>query len=66
MGHLMNLRELQSQMNDILSRKVQGDFRHMDRMMVEIYDHRQASPESSPPLKSLGKMPLDMAIQKFR
>lgn len=62
----MNLRELESQMNEIISQGVQSDFRKMDRMMVEIYDKRQASPESNPPLRSLGKMPLETAIQKFR
>ena len=66
MGHLMNLRELESEMNKILSDSVQGDFKKIDTWMVEIYDKRQASPESNPPLRSLGKMPLDVAIKKFR
>jgi hypothetical protein len=66
MGHLMNLRELESEMNHIISEQVQGDFKKMDQWMVEIYDKRQASPESNPPLRSLGKMPLDVAIKKFR
>ena len=66
MGHLMNLRELESEMNQIISDQVQGDFKKMDSWMVEIFDKRQASPESNPPLRSLGKMPLDVAIKKFR
>jgi len=65
-GKLMSLRDLQSQMNDILSNKVQSDFRNMDRAIVQIYDHRQSAPESSPPLRSLGKMPLGVALRKFR
>ena len=66
MGHLMNLREMESEMNAIISEQIRGDFRKMDRTMVEIYDKRQASPESNPPLRSLGKMPLKVAVQKFR
>jgi len=66
MGHLMNLRELESEMNNIISERVRGDFRKMDRIIVRIYDNRQPESEASPPLKSLGKMPLDVAIQKFR
>ena len=66
MEHLMNLRELEHQMNDVISQKVRADFRKMDRLMVEIYDSRQVSPDTNPPLRSLGKMPLDLAIRKFR
>ena len=62
----MNLRELESEMNRIISEQMHGDFKKMDTWMVEIYDRRQASPESNPPLRSLGKMPLDVAIKKFR
>jgi len=66
MGHLMNLRELEHEMNEIISQQVQKDFKKMDKLMVEIYDSRQSSPEQNPPLQSLGKMPLDLAIRKFR
>ena len=62
----MNLRELESEMNTIISEQVTGDFNKLNKLMVEIYDRRQASPESNPPLRSLGKMPLDVAIKKFR
>lgn len=65
-GHLMNLRELEHEMNEIISEQVQRDFKKMDKMMVEIYDSRQSSPEQNPPLRSLGKIPLDLAIRKFR
>lgn len=65
-GHLMNLRELEHEMNEIISEQVQRDFRKMDKLMVEIYDSRQSIPEQNPPLRSLGKMPLDLAIRKFR
>ena len=66
MGHLMNLRELESEMNNIISERARGDFTKMDRIIVRIYDNRQPESDVSPPLKSLGKMPLDVAIQKFR
>jgi hypothetical protein len=66
MGHLMNLRELESEMNTIISERVRGDFAKMDKIIVRVFDNRQPESDASPPLKSLGKMPLDVAIQKFR
>ena len=66
MGHLMNLRELEGEMNEIIAERLHGDFRKLDKLIVRVYDNRQPESEASPPLKSLGKMPLDVAIQKFR
>jgi hypothetical protein len=66
MGHLMNLRELEGEMNQIISERVRGDFSKMDKIIVRVFDNRQPESDASPPLKSLGKMPLDVAIQKFR
>jgi len=65
-GSLMNLHELEIEMNDILAHRVRRDFKGLDHLMIEIYDKRQRSPESNPPLRSLGKMPIDVAIKKFR
>jgi len=64
-GHkdYMSLTDLIEQMTEILSNKVVDDFRNMDKLMIEVFDNRQAETASH---GSLGKMPLPIAIQKFR
>jgi len=64
-GHkdYMSLTDLIEQMTEILSNKVVQDFRDMDKLMIEVFDNRQAETVSH---GSIGKMPLPIAIQKFR
>jgi hypothetical protein len=64
-GKLMDLNQLRKEMNTIICRQVQGDFAEMDRRMVEVFDQRQHSAKSSPPLKSLGKMDVSTVFRKF-
>ena len=64
-GHkdYMSLTDLVTQMTEILSRQVIDDFDKVDNIMIEVFDNRQAELASH---GSLGKMPLPIAIQKFR
>ena len=64
-GHkdYMSLTDLIDQMTNILSKQVIDDFNKVDNIMVEVFDNRQAELASH---GSLGKMPLPIAVQKFR
>ena len=64
-GHkdYMSLTDLIEQMTNILSKQVVNDFENFDKVMVEVFDNRQAELASH---GSLGKMPLPILIQKFR
>ena len=59
----MSFTDLIEQMTEILSKQVIRDFENADKMMVEIFDNRQAE---RPNHGSIGKMALPIAIQKFR
>jgi hypothetical protein len=64
-GHkdYMSLTDLIAQMTSILSKQVIDDFEKVDNIMIEVFDNRQAETVSH---GSIGKMPLPIAIQKFR
>jgi hypothetical protein len=64
-GHkdFMSLTDLITQMTEIISNRVVDDFHDLDKVMVEVFDNRQAELASH---GSLGKMPLPVAVQKFR
>ena len=63
---LLTLQELERDMDAIITSRVLNDFAFMDRRIVEIYDQRQRNDKNSPPLRSLGKMPVGVVLQKFR
>ena len=63
---LLTLQELERDMNATITSRVLSDFAFMDRRIVEIYDQRQRNDKNSPPLRSLGKMPVGVVLQKFR
>ncbi len=76
-GKFLTLRELQHAMNDVISDTFGAEVRMMDKQIVEIFDQRQFKLEATQEFetgngreellgKSLGKMPLDMAVRKFR
>ncbi len=65
-GQLMGLSDLERQMDDIIAKRLRGDFAFMDRRMVEVYDKRQADKKAHPPLRSLGRMPISVVLQKFK
>jgi hypothetical protein len=60
--HLLSMKE----MDKIIVGNMKRDFNNMDKILVEIFDKRQALPEANPPLRSLGKMSLTTVLQKFR
>lgn len=63
---LLTLQELERDMDATITSRVLNDFAFMDRRIVEIYDQRQRNDKNSPPLRSLGKMPVGVVLQKFR
>lgn len=76
-GKFLTLRELQHAMNDAIADTFGAEVRLMDKQIVEIFDQRQYKLETAQEFdsgngkeellgKSLGKMPLDMAVRKFR
>ena len=64
-GHedYMSLTDMIEQMTNILSTQVIDDFDKVDNIMIEVFDNRQAELASH---GSIGKMPLPIAVQKFR
>ena len=65
-GKLMDLNQLRKEMNTVIRNRVQDDFSELDRRMVEVFDQRQHSVKSKPPLQSLGKMSVRTVFQKFK
>ena len=65
-GKLIGLIELERQMNNRMRSQFQDDMDFMDRRMVEVFDNRQNDEKSKPPLKSIGRMPVSTALQKFK
>jgi hypothetical protein len=59
----MSFTDLINQMTEILSDGVIRDFKNADKMMIEIFDNRQAEHVNH---GSIGKMALPILIQKFR
>jgi len=59
----MSFTDLIDQMTEILSQQVVRDFQNADKVMVEIFDNRQAECANH---GSIGKMALPILIQKFR
>ena len=61
---LLSFQEIVDEMTEILSEGVVNDFKEMDKVIIEIYDNRQAQNPGNQ--WNLGKMPLPILIQKFR
>jgi hypothetical protein len=62
---LVDLETFRNEMNDIICKHVSDDLRAMDKAMVEVFYKRTKQAKTSPPLRSLGKLPAADVIRKF-
>ena len=64
-GGMVDLNTFRKELNAELSNMVARDFSAMDAMMVEVFYKRSKQSKTSPPLRSLGKLPASDVIRKF-
>jgi hypothetical protein len=62
---LIDLTEFKNEMNETIRSHVAGDFRMVDDALVEVFYKRNKQAKTTPPLKSLGKLPARDVLRKF-
>ncbi len=62
---LIDLNEFKYEMNETIRSHVANDFRIMDDALVEVFYKRNKQAKTTPPLKSLGKLPARDVLRKF-
>jgi hypothetical protein len=62
---LVDLETFRNEMDDIICKHISNDLREMDNAMVEIFYKRTKQAKTTPPLKSLGRLPAKDVIRKF-
>ena len=62
---LVDLAEFKNEMNVSIREHVANDFRMMDDALVEVFYKRNKQAKTTPPLKSLGKLPARDVLRKF-
>ena len=62
---LVDLNAFRNEMNETIRSRVLDDFRAMDDAIVEVFYKRNKQAKTTPPLKSLGKLPARDVIRKF-
>ena len=62
---MVDLNTFRKELDAELNAQVARDFRAMDAMMVEVFYKRSKQSKTSPPLRSLGKLPASDVIRKF-
>ena len=62
---MIDLKTFKDQIDDIIGEQVARDMRAMDATLVEVFYKRSKQSKTSPPLRSLGKLPAKDVIRKF-
>lgn len=62
---LVDLAEFKNEMNAAIRGHVANDLRMMDDALVEVFYKRNKQAKTTPPLKSLGKLPARDVLRKF-
>ena len=62
---LIDLNAFKNEMNETIRGHVANDLRMMDDALVEVFYKRNKQAKTTPPLKSLGKLPARDVLRKF-
>lgn len=62
---MIDLKTFKEQIDDIVNEQVARDMRAMDATLFEVFYKRNKQAKTTPPLKSLGKLPARDVLRKF-